>query len=315
MVWRAVWPHTIASSNRTIHRPRRIRISGKIFRLYPSPQEGVPCVGSLLSPTARDLYSGRGRMSHNNSNKVLLEICVDSVASAVAAERGGAERLELCGSLVEGGITPSAGLIEMTRAAVSLALHVMIRPRGGDFCYDAYEFETMLRDIALAKRLGANGVVFGILDVHGNVDVARTRELLNEARPLAVTFHRAFDMTANLFPALEDLCNAGVDRVLTSGGESTCLQAEETIAQLVQTAQSRLVVMPGGGIKPENARSFVDRTGVTEIHSGLRSPVPSPMLHRNPRVSMGSVAGREYQSFVVLEEQVRKLRAALASSD
>ena len=125
-------------------------------------------------------------MTHNNS-QVLVEVCVDSVASAVAAERGGAARLELCASLIQGGITPSAGLIEMVRAVVSVALHVMIRPRGGDFCYEADEFETMRRDIALAKRLGANGVVFGILDVHGNVDIARTRQLSNEARPLAVT--------------------------------------------------------------------------------------------------------------------------------
>jgi copper homeostasis protein len=253
-------------------------------------------------------------MTHKDS-QVLVEVCVDSVASAVAAERGGAARLELCAGLIQGGITPSAGLIEMVRAAVSVALHIMIRPRGGDFCYEADEFETMRRDIALAKRLGANGVVFGILDVHGSVDVARTRQLSNEARPLAVTFHRAFDMTADLFRALEDLCDAGVDRVLTSGGESTCLQGQETIAELVRKAQRRTVIMPGGGIKPENARSFVDHTGVTEVHSGLRSAFPSPMLHRNPRISMGSAEGCEYQRFGVLEERVRKLCAAVASPD
>src|ERR1700674_16760 len=150
---------------------------------------------------------------------ILVEVCVESVASAVAAERGGAARVELCGSLMEGGITPSAGLIEMTRSAVSLALQVMIRPRAGDFHYDAEEFEIMRRDIALAKRLGANGVVFDILDVHGNVDVVRTRQLADEARPLASTFHRAFDMTADLFRGLDDLCAVGIDRVLTSGGE------------------------------------------------------------------------------------------------
>jgi copper homeostasis protein len=248
-----------------------------------------------------------------NHSPILIEVCVDSVASAVAAERGGAARLELCGSLIEGGITPSAGLIEMTRAALSGALHVMIRPRGGDFCYDADEFEIMRRDIALAKRLGAEGVVFGILDVHGNVDAPRTRQLVDEARPLAVTFHRAFDMCADLFRALDDLCAAGIGRVLTSGGESTCLQGRETIAELVRKAQGRIVVMPGGGIKAENVRSFVDYTGVKEIHSGLRSSLPSPMLHRNPRISMGSVEGREYQRFAVLEEQVRILCGALAA--
>jgi copper homeostasis protein len=266
------------------------------------------------SHALRDLYIVRGRMAHGNS-QVLVEVCVDSVASAVAAERGGASRLELCSSLIEGGVTPSAGLIGRARASVSIDLHAMIRPRGGDFCYDAEEFEIMRRDIALAKQLGANGAVFGILDVHGNVDVARTRQLTDEARPLSVTFHRAFDMSGDLFRALEDLCNIGIDRVLTSGGEPSCLQAQETIAQLVQKAGRRTVIMPGGGIKPENARSFVDRTGVTEIHSGLRSALPSPMLHRNPGISMGSVEGREYQRFGVLEEQVRKLCSVLVKPD
>lgn len=246
------------------------------------------------------------------SPRIVVEVCVDSVASAIAAERGGAARVELCGSLIEGGITPSAGLIEMTRAAVSVGLHVMIRPRGGDFCYDTHEFETMRRDILLVQRLGANGVVFGILDVNGKVDVARTRELVDAARPLAVTFHRAFDMSADLFRALEDICAAGADRVLTSGGESTSLQAQETIAQLVRHAQGRIAVMPGGGIKPENARSLVELTGVREIHVGLRSAVPSPMLHRNAQIAMGSIDGREYQRFVVLEEQVRRLCSELS---
>ncbi len=247
------------------------------------------------------------------SSPIAVEVCVDSVASAIAAQRGGAARIELCGSLTEGGITPSAGLIEMTRAAVSVPLHVMIRPRGGDFYYEADEFEVMRRDIALAQRMGANGVVFGVLDVIGNVDVARTRQLVEVSRPLSVTFHRAFDMTADLFRALDDICAAGVDRVLTSGGESSSLQAQEIIAQLVRHAQGRIVVMPGGGIKPENARSLVDHTGVTEVHVGLRTAIPSPMLHRNPRISMGSVAGREYQRFTVSEEQVRKLCTALAT--
>ncbi len=246
--------------------------------------------------------------------KVLVEVCVDSVASVVAAQRGGAARVELCGSLIEGGITPSAGLIEVTRTAVSVDFHVMIRPRGGDFYYEADEFETMRRDIALAKRLGANGVVFGILDVNGNVDIARTRQLADEARPLAVTFHRAFDMTADLFRALDDVCAAGVDRVLTSGGAPTSLQGQDTILQLVKRAQGSIVIMPGSGIRLENARSLVDHTGVAEIHVGLRSSLPSPMLYRNPRISMGSVEGREYQHFVVLEERVRRLCSALANA-
>jgi copper homeostasis protein len=238
---------------------------------------------------------------------VLVEICVDSVASAVAAEGGGAARIELCSSLIEGGVTPSAGLMETTRAAISLPLHVMIRPRAGDFFYDDAEFKIMQRDIALAKQLGANGIVLGILDINGQVDIARTQQLLTLARPLPVTFHRAFDMTADLSRSLENLCALEVDRVLTSGGEPTALEGCETIAQLVQQSRGRIAVMAGSGIKPENARSLVERTGAKEIHVGLRTSLTSPMLHRNSRLKMGSVEGREYERSVVLEEDVRAL--------
>ena len=248
-------------------------------------------------------------------SQILIEVCVDSVASASAAVRGGAGRIELCGSLIEGGITPSAGLIETTRAAVAVDLHVLIRPRGGDFCYEADEFETMRRDIKMAQQLGANGVVFGILDINGNVDVARTRQLAEEARPLSVTFHRAFDMTADLFRALDDVCTSGVDRVLTSGGEAGCLQGVGTIRELVAKAGNRVIIMPGSGIKPENARSLVDSTGVKEIHVGLRSAVASPMRHRNLRISMGPLEGREYERLVVLQEEVSRLRSALTSGE
>jgi copper homeostasis protein len=243
---------------------------------------------------------------------ISVEVVIDSVASARAAERGGAARLELCSSLIEGGVTPGAGLIELTRAAVSIAIFVMIRPRGSDFYYDAEEFEIMQRDIAAAKRFGADGVVFGLLDLNGNIDIARTRQLVELARPLGVTFHRAFDMTPDLFRALEDVCTAGVDRLLTSGGEQTAPQGSATIAKLVEKGQGRIAIMPGSGVKPENARALVEQTGVREIHAGLRTSLPSPMIHRNPRISMGSAADQEYQRFVVLEENVRKLCEAVA---
>lgn len=252
----------------------------------------------------------------SNSSSVLIEVCVDSVASAVAAERGGANRIELCGSLIEGGITPSAGLIAAVRSAVQLPLHVMIRPRGGDFCYDDSEFDVMRRDLTMARQLKVSGAVFGILDADGSIDVARTRQLVEMARPLETTFHRAFDMAADLSHALEAVCATGANRLLTSGGEPTSLKGVEKIAQLVQQSGGRIVVMPGSGIKPESARGLVERTGATEIHVGLRAAIPSPMRSRKSGISMGSAGreheGREYDRFVVLEETVRKLRDALA---
>lgn len=244
------------------------------------------------------------------NNQVLIEVCVDSVASAIAAERGGAGRVEVCSGLIEGGVTPGTGLVEAVRNRSSIAVHVMIRPRGGDFYYDADEFEIMRRDIDAAQRMGVDGVVFGILRADGSVDLARTRELVELARPLNVTFHRAFDMTADLFRALEDVCAAGVDRILTSGGKQTCVQGSPTIGRLVQAAGDRMAVMPGSGIKPGNVRSVLEQTGAREIHVGLRSSVPSPMMHRNSRVSMGTLEGREYERFVVLEENVRQLSRA-----
>ena len=247
-------------------------------------------------------------------SKVQVEVCVDSVASAIAAERGGATRVELCSSLIEGGVTPSAGLIETTRAAITIPMHVMIRPRAGDFFYELHEFEAMRRDIAMAQKLGANGIVFGILNVDGPVDLTRAREVAQLARPLAVTFHRAFDMTSDLFRALEDLCSVGIDRVLTSGAEQTALLGQRAIAELVEKAQGMIAIMAGSGIKPDNARRLLEVTGVREIHVGLRTLIPSPMSHRNPRVSMGSAEGREYQRSVVLEEDVRRLCASITDS-
>jgi len=247
----------------------------------------------------------------NMSDQILIEVCLDSVASAIAAERGGAGRVELCSNLLEGGVTPSAGLIELVRARTTIGLQVMIRPRGGDFCYTREEFETMRRDIIVAKKLGADGVVAGILDTRGNVDVERTRELVELARPLNVTFHRACDMSADLLRALEDICATGADRLLTSGGAESAAQAVDMIGQLVKAARGRIVVMAGGGIDDQNAVSIIEQTGVREIHVGLGSAVESPMLHRNPRISMGAAAGREYRRFQVIEEDVMNLRRAI----
>jgi copper homeostasis protein len=242
------------------------------------------------------------------TDQVLIEVCVDSVASAVAAERGGASRVELCSDLLEGGVTPSMGLIESVRERISIGLQVIIRPRPGDFCYSEDEADTMRRDIEYAKSVGADGVVLGVLDPAGNVDIARTRELVELARPLNVTFHRAFDMSADLLRSLEDVGDTGADRVLTSGGEQECSQGAEMIARLVEAGRGRVTIMAGGGIGHENAASIIERTGVSEIHVGLSSPVTSPMLYRNPRVSLGKAMVREYDRTQVLEHNVRKLQ-------
>lgn len=245
---------------------------------------------------------------------VLIEVCVDSVASAVAAERGGAQRVELCSDLLEGGLTPSIGLIEAVRSRVSIGVNPIVRPRPGDFCYSDEEIDIMRRDIAALKTAGADGVVFGILDSAGHIDVPRTRELVELARPLSVTFHRAFDMAADLDRALEDVCATGSDRILTSGGEQDSFHGIEAIARLVRAAGGRIQIMAGGGIGHHNAATILERTGVPEIHVGLATPVTSPMLHRNHKVSLGKIRGREYERTQVLEENVRQLSRAVAAS-
>ncbi len=248
------------------------------------------------------------------AKQITVEVCVDSVASAVAAERGGAHRVELCSDLLEGGVTPSIGLLSVVRSRVSIGVHPIIRPRPGDFCYSDEEFDCMQRDIETAKKEGADGVVFGILKLDGTVDVKRTKQLVEVARPLSVTFHRAFDMTADLLRALEDVCAAGVNRVLTSGGEQECLQGVGTLAKLVKATRGRVVVMAGGRIGIRNAASIIEQTGVTEIHVGLATPVSSSNLHPNSqRLSLGKVQGREFPRTHVLEESVRTLIQCISS--
>jgi copper homeostasis protein len=244
------------------------------------------------------------------NDELIIEVCVDSLESAIAAERGGAKRVELCSGLPEGGITPSAGLIATARQKVSIGLHVMIRPRAGDFCYTVDDFSVMQRDVLMAKQLGANGVVFGILDLDGKVDVHRTRQLVDLAKPLKATYHRAFDMSVDLKQSLEQVVEAGADRILTSGGSQTALEGAMMLRSLVEAGGGRVIVMACGGIHDKNVQHIIKQTGVREIHVGLRTPVQSPMRHRNDHISMGSLKNSEYQRFVVMEERVNGLLRA-----
>ncbi len=216
-----------------------------------------------------------------------FEVCVDSVGGVRAAKAAGADRVELCSDLLEGGITPSRGMIRQARAVEGIGLHVMIRPRGGDFLFDNDEFSIMEADIDAAKSEGADGVVIGLLLADGTIDANRTGALVARARPLSVTFHRAFDMTPDPFQALETLIGLGVDRVLTSGQEATVLEGLPLISELVRHAGDRIVIMPGGEITSRNVERIVDAARPRELHFATLEPEPSGMQFRRHHVFMG----------------------------
>jgi len=226
-------------------------------------------------------------MNETDTRRLRFEICVDSIAGVIAARDAGADRVELCASLIEGGITPSLGTIRRARAVGDIGLHVIIRPRGGDFLYSPDEIAVMEADIDAAKAAGADGIVLGQLDADGNVDIALTERLVARARPAVITFHRAFDMTPDPFAALETLISLGIERVLTSGQEPSVLEGADTIAALVETAGDRIIVMPGGGITARNAARIVAMTGARELHFAALAPVESGMRFRRPDVYMG----------------------------
>jgi len=240
-------------------------------------------------------------------DKITLEVCVDSVESAIAAERGGAHRVELCGALADGGTTPSAGLIATVREKIAIPLHVMVRPRSSDFCYSDDDFRIMQRDVEMAKALRVDGVVLGILDLDGRIDTRRTKQLVELAAPLKVTFHRAFDMSRDLVQSLHDLYATGVNRVLTSGGKQTAMDGAAVLKQLVEAANSDIRIMAASGIEEHNVAELLWRTGVREVHASLRATIRSPMRYQNQQVSMGAGNGQEYERFVVDEEKVNRL--------
>ncbi len=243
-----------------------------------------------------------------NNKNILIEVCVDSVESALAAQEGGADRVELCDNLLEGGTTPSAGMIALARKNLDIGLQVIIRPRGGDFCYSEIEFEIMQRDIETAKSLGVEGVVIGILTPEGRVDLERNQKLIELARPLNITFHRAFDMTRDPYEALEDLITLGVDRMLTSGQAFSVLEGLDLISELVAKAAGRIIIMPGGGTE-RNVKKVIAQTSVTEIHVIGPKAVDSPMQYRNPGVFMGGeLRPPEYARLITDAEKIRGYR-------
>jgi copper homeostasis protein len=216
--------------------------------------------------------------------------------------------VELCDNLLEGGTTPSAGAIAVARERLRIGLQVIIRPRGGDFCYSDVEMESMRRDVDVAKQLGANGVVIGMLEPDGGIDLARTRELMERARPLSVTFHRAFDVARDPEQALEQLIGMGIDRLLTTGQEPTIIEGLELVASLTRQAAGRLIVMPGG-TSERNVLRVVAATGASEVHVTGTRTVESPMRHRNDRVFMGGLLRPpEYARELTDPGSIRRLR-------
>ncbi len=239
-----------------------------------------------------------------------FEVCVDSVSGVRAAEAAGADRVELCSDLLEGGITPSRGMIRRARGVEGIGLNVMIRPRGGDFLFDDDEFSIMEADIDTAKAEGADGVVIGLLLADGTIDANRTGALIARARPLSVTFHRAFDMTPDPFASLEILIELGVERVLTSGQEASVLEGLPLITELVRRAGDRIVIMPGGGITSRNVERIVSAARPRELHFATLEPAASDMQFRRHHVFMGGeLRPPEYDRLVASASSISAVMA------
>lgn len=236
-----------------------------------------------------ELFVFHENIKYLDRMKRIIEICANSAQSCVEAEAGGASRVELCAGIPEGGTTPSYGEIMTAKQLTSqIDINVIIRPRGGDFLYTEAEVNSMLLDISLCKQLGVHGVVFGCLTNDGDIDVPLMRKLIDAAKPLSVTCHRAFDVCRDPFKALEQLIELGCDRILTSGQESDAFKGIPLIKQLVEKAAGRIIIMPGCGVRDSNISQIEKETGVTEFHTSARSVIYSQMEFRNEKVPMGS---------------------------
>lgn len=245
---------------------------------------------------------------------VLVEACVDAIDSAVEAERGGADRLELCGELLQGGVTPSAGLIGAVRERVKIPVFVLIRPRTGDFLYDADEVDVMVRDIAAAREMDVDGVVIGALTRDGDVDIGTVHTLMAAAGRMKLTFHRAFDFARDREGALEALVDLGAHRVLTSGGAATALEGAASLASLVRRANGRIKILAGGGINAGNVAAVVRGSGVVEVHVRAATRVESAMVHRRAGVTLarGGAPG-DYERVVATASEVTRIRQAMTA--
>lgn len=246
----------------------------------------------------------------------LLEICCYSVQSAIIAEESGADRIELCAGIHEGGTTPGFASIKLTKESVKIPVYLIIRPRGADFCYSDIEFECMKLDIKNCKEIGIDGIVSGVLLVDGSIDVERTKELIDLAKPMNFTFHRAFDMVKDHFNALEELIEIGADRILTSGGEQTALKGKDLLKDLVEKASGRIVIMPGSGISHENILSLKKHTGAKEFHCSAKSLVRGKMEYQNPKIAMGGEENvPEFEFYEADSKKIRKIVSILKAED
>ena len=238
----------------------------------------------------------------------VIEIATSDFLTTKSAVEGGADRIELCANLAEGGTTPSYAHIKKSREAFAVPLFPIIRPRGGDFLYTKDEFEIMKNDIKLCKELGCEGIVIGLLNMDGTIDMTRTSELIELAYPLDVTFHRAFDRCKDPFAALEELIEIGCQRILTSGQKPTVSEGVDLIAELNHKADDRIIIMPGSGVRKENIKMLAEKTGCIEFHSSLRGKTKSPMQFIHPAFANSE---ESYSNNKISPDEVRALRNAL----
>jgi copper homeostasis protein len=243
----------------------------------------------------------------------LLEVCCYSMECALEAQHRGADRVELCAAPQEGGLTPSLGVLRSVRETVSIPVHPIIRPRGGDFCYTEGEFAAMLDDVATVRDLGFPGLVIGVLNSEGQVDITRMQKIMTAAGPLAVTFHRAFDMCADPRQAWYALAELGVARILTSGQQPTAEQGLAKIMELIALGDTP-IIMAGAGVRAANLQQFL-QAGVKEVHSSAGQWLPSPMRFRNPGLSMSTDADAdEYSRYAVNGEAVAEMKQIISAA-